>query len=45
MALNPGTSFGLCDAGARMGIGGMREVFRATNVMLKRDVAIEGVTG
>jgi hypothetical protein len=42
VALNPGTRFGHGQAGARIGIGGMREVSRAADVMLNRDMAIEG---
>jgi eukaryotic-like serine/threonine-protein kinase len=41
MPLSPGTRFGPYEIAATIGIGGMGEVYRATDSRLKRDVAIK----
>ena len=41
MALTPGTRLGVDDINAQIGVGGMGEVYRATDSNLKRSVAIE----
>ncbi len=41
MALAPGTRLGPYEVGAKIGAGGMGEVYRATDVNLGRDVAIK----
>jgi eukaryotic-like serine/threonine-protein kinase len=41
MALAPGTRLGPYEIGARIGAGGMGEVYRATDTNLGRDVAIK----
>jgi eukaryotic-like serine/threonine-protein kinase len=41
MALAPGTRLGLYEIGARIGVGGMGEVYRATDGNLGRQVAIK----
>ena len=41
MALTPGTRFGPYEVTARIGVGGMGEVYRATDASLKRPVAIK----
>ena len=41
MALTPGTRLGVYEVTAQIGIGGMGEVYRATDSNLKRSVAIK----
>ena len=41
MALAPGTRLGPYEIGAQIGVGGMGEVYRATDTNLKRAVAIK----
>jgi len=41
MALSPGTCLGSYDIAAQIGVGGMGEVYRATDTNLKRQVAIK----
>ena len=41
MALTPGTRIGSYEVTAPLGVGGMGEVYRATDVKLGRAVAIE----
>src|SRR5262245_20160711 len=41
MALMPGTHLGPYEVTAQIGVGGMGEVYRATDTNLKRDVAIK----
>ncbi len=41
MALTPGTRFGPYEITAQIGVGGMGEVYRATDTKLKRDVAVK----
>ena len=41
MALAPGTRLGPYEIGAQIGVGGMGEVYRATDTNLKRQVAIK----
>jgi eukaryotic-like serine/threonine-protein kinase len=41
MALVPGTRLGPYEIGAQIGVGGMGEVYRATDTNLKRAVAIK----
>jgi len=41
MSLTPGTRFGSYEITARIGQGGMGEVYRATDTVLKRQVAIK----
>ncbi len=41
MALAPGTRIGSYEIAAQIGVGGMGEVYRATDTKLKRDVAIK----
>jgi eukaryotic-like serine/threonine-protein kinase len=41
LALTPGTRLGVDDINAQIGVGGMGEVYRATDSNLKRSVAIE----
>ena len=41
MALTPGTSLGVYEVAAKIGEGGMGEVYRATDTKLKRQVAIK----
>ena len=41
MALAPGARLGPYEVTAQIGVGGMGEVYRATDTNLKRDVAIK----
>ncbi len=41
MALTPGTRLGPYEVTAQIGVGGMGEVYRATDTKLKRDVAVK----
>ena len=41
MALTPGTRLGVYEVNAQIGVGGMGEVYRATDGNLKRSVAIK----
>ena len=41
MALTPGTHLGVYEVTAQIGVGGMGEVYRATDGNLKRSVAIK----
>ena len=41
MALQPGTRLGPYEVTAQIGVGGMGEVYRATDTKLKRQVAIK----
>ena len=41
MALTPGTRLGPYEVTAQIGVGGMGEVYRATDTKLKREVAIK----
>ena len=41
MALTPGTRLGPYEVTAQIGVGGMGEVYRATDTRLKRQVAIK----
>src|SRR6187455_2369639 len=41
MSLTPGTRLGPYEVTARIGVGGMGEVYRATDTNLKRQVAIK----
>ncbi len=41
MALTAGTRLGPYEIAAQIGVGGMGEVYRATNTNLKRSVAIK----
>ena len=41
MALTPGTRLGVYEVTAQIGVGGMGEVYRATDTKLKRQVAIK----
>ena len=41
MPLQPGTIFGPYEATAKIGAGGMGEVYRARDTKLKRDVAVK----
>ncbi len=41
MPLNVGTRLGPYEIAAQIGVGGMGEVYRATDTKLKRDVAIK----
>ena len=41
MALTPGTRLGPYAIAAQIGVGGMGEVYRATDTKLDRDVAIK----
>ena len=41
MALTPGTRLGVYEVTAQIGVGGMGEVYRATDTKLKRQVAVK----
>ena len=41
MALTPGTRLGVYEVTAQIGVGGMGEVYRATDTSLKRQVAVK----
>ena len=41
MSLTPGTRLGVYEVTAQIGVGGMGEVYRATDTNLKRSVAIK----
>ena len=41
MALTPGTRLGPYEIAAQIGVGGMGEVYRATDTKLKRDVVVK----
>ena len=41
MSLAPGTRLGPYEVTAQVGVGGMGEVYRATDTKLKREVAIK----
>ncbi len=41
MALTPGTRLGPYEVAAQIGVGGMGEVYRATDTKLKREVAVK----
>ncbi len=41
MALTSGTRLGPYEVTAQIGVGGMGEVYRATDTKLKRDVAVK----
>ena len=41
MALTPGTRIGPYEVAAQIGVGGMGEVYRATDITLGRQVAIK----
>ena len=41
MPLTPGTRLGPYEIAAQIGVGGMGEVYRATDTKLKRDVAVK----
>ncbi len=41
MALTPGTRLGPYEIAAQIGVGGMGEVYRATDTKLKREVAVK----
>jgi serine/threonine-protein kinase len=41
VALSPGTRFGPYEVSAQIGVGGMGEVYEATDTNLKRAVAIK----
>ena len=41
MALNPGSRLGVYEVIAKIGEGGMREVYRTRDTKLDRDVALE----
>jgi serine/threonine protein kinase len=41
MSIAPGTRFGAYEVAEQIGVGGMGEVYRATDTSLKRDVAVK----
>ena len=41
MSLSPGTRLGVYEVTAQIGVGGMGEVYRATETRLKRQVAVK----
>jgi serine/threonine protein kinase len=43
MALDPGIRLGPYEIGSQLGVGGMGEVYRATDTNLKRQVAIKAL--
>jgi serine/threonine protein kinase len=45
VAPTPGTSIGSCEIAARIGVGGMGEVYRATDTNLDRQVAVRVLPG